>query len=98
MLKRPLTLVIPFYNEQNYLPRLLLSLEKQPAQYLNLIFVDNNSNDTSCQIVQKFATQHPMFHVILLHEFKQGIQFTRKKGLDYALRSGASILAGTDAD
>jgi glycosyltransferase involved in cell wall biosynthesis len=53
--KQPfISVVIPAYNEEKYLPRCLTSLDGQtyPRQRFEVIVVDNASTDATPQIVE----------------------------------------------
>jgi glycosyltransferase involved in cell wall biosynthesis len=48
-----LSIIIPTYNEEKYLPRLLNSISEQPVE-LEVIVADNNSTDKTRSIAQKY--------------------------------------------
>jgi glycosyltransferase involved in cell wall biosynthesis len=48
-----LALVVPFYNEEHHLPRLIDSLRKQNAENVPVVFIDNASTDSSTALVQR---------------------------------------------
>lgn len=49
-----LSIVIPTYNEEKYLPKLLESIKKQDFKDYEIIVADNHSKDKTRQIAQKF--------------------------------------------
>jgi len=49
-----LSIIIPAYNEEKYLPRLLKSIKKQNIKNYEIIVADNNSKDKTRQIAKKF--------------------------------------------
>lgn len=89
--QKPLTLclIIPVYNEQNYLRRCLQAIEAQTEKPDEVIVVDNNSTDKSAQIAAEFS------FVKVAKEKKQGIVYARNRGFNTAR---ADILARIDAD
>lgn len=91
MSKKPLTisLVIPVYNEESYLVACLEAARGQTMPFHEIIVVDNNSTDRSCDIV----AHHP--EVKLVHETRQGIVHARSRGFDAAK---GDIIARIDAD
>lgn len=88
-MKPVISVIVPAYNEEKYLPKCLQALTHQdfPLPY-EIIVVDNNSTDKTKEIAKKFGVR-----VIL--ELQKGVLFTRDKGI----RSATSeIIAMTDAD
>lgn len=84
-----LTIVIPVYNEENYLENCLKSIAGQDLMPDEVIVVDNNSTDRSCEIAKKY----PFVRVI--KEKKQGIVFARNAGFNQAK---SDIIGRIDAD
>lgn len=50
----PLSIIIPTFNEEKYLPKLLASIRKQTVQPKEIIVVDNFSKDKTVQYAEKF--------------------------------------------
>lgn len=89
MLNKPLiSVVIPAYNEEKYLPACLAAIRKQTFKDFELIVVDNNSTDKTAEIARKYGAR-------VVHETTQGIIPTRERGFAEAK---AEIIARTDAD
>lgn len=90
-MRKPLTLsiIIPAYNEENHLPACLDSIAKQTVKPDQVIVVDNNSTDKTCEIAQKYD------FVTLVHEKTQGLIAARNKGMNMA---NGDLLARLDAD
>ena len=61
------SIVIPNWNGARYIEVCLGSLERQTYKDFELIFVDNNSEDSSIEIVKR---QFPRAHVVTLEENK----------------------------
>lgn len=83
-----LSVVIPAYNEESYLPSCLQSLQNQTFRDFEIIVVDNNSTDKTAEI----ATQHG---ANIIHEPIKGVGAARKKGFAQAR---GDIIISTDAD
>lgn len=90
-----ISVIIPFYNAAQHLSRCLEALAQQPYPDREFILVDNNSTDSSADIVRVFLETHPGFSVKLLHEVKKGSVPTRNRG---AAAARGEWLAFTDAD
>ena len=84
-----LSIVIPVYNEENYIIPCLDAILLQSVVPDEIIVVDNNSTDNSVQIVQKYP------QVTLLSETQMGVQAARNTGFDAAK---SDIIARIDAD
>jgi glycosyltransferase involved in cell wall biosynthesis len=88
-IKRPaISVVIPAFNEEKYLPFCLASLKKQTFKDFEIIVVDNNSTDNTAPIAKQFGAR-------IVSEKRQGIGFTRARGISCAL---GEIIAVTEAD
>lgn len=84
-----LSIVIPVYNEEDYIGRCLEAVEAQVQKPDEVIVVDNNSTDRSEEIVRNFS------FVKLLHESRQHQVFAQKTGFD---RAKSDIIGRIDAD
>jgi glycosyltransferase AglE len=88
------SVIVPLYNDSEHIELLLNSLSAQdyPKDLLEIIIVDNNSTDTSRQIVRAFAGRS----VTLLQENEiQSSYAARNKGIGHAK---GRILVFTDSD
>jgi len=83
-----ISVVIPAYNEENYLPATIASLKKLGRQPNEVIVIDGGSTDKTPQIAKRFGTKV----LIVPH---RGIGFARQKGL---VAAQGDIVAYTDAD
>ncbi len=83
-----ISVVIPAYNEEKYLPSCLSAFKKQTFRDFEVIVVDNNSTDKTSQIGKTYGVK-------VLKEEKIGITFARDIGFASA---ASSIIARTDAD
>lgn len=84
------SVVIPAYNEEKYLPNCLKTLEKQtyPRDNFEIIVVDNNSKDKTAEIARAAGAR-------VITEKKQGHIFALNTGMHHAK---GDIIATTDAD
>lgn len=81
-----LSIIIPVYNVENYLPICLDSIVKDPvsgSEQVEVIIVDDGSTDSSGRIADEFAGKHPFIHVI--HRENKGVAFARNAGMKAAL-------------
>ena len=90
MLNPLISIIIPVYNGQSFLKRCFSTLEKQNYNNLEIIFIDNNSNDNSKEIIQNYCKNKKNWKII--NCLKQGPGFARNKGLNEAKGEYISFL------
>ena len=76
-----LSIVIPYFNREQFLPRTFRSLERSTRRAARLIFVDNGSQDGSRALCEDFARRHPEQDILLLSESRSGAAIARNTGL-----------------
>lgn len=91
----PWAIVLPYYNEENYLAATLHSLCTQSQSPAQIILVDNASTDNSAQIARAVMAHYPRINALFLSE--------PRPGKIYALQSGLAaveteLTATCDAD
>lgn len=82
------SVVIPTYNEEEYIGACLDSLMNQKEKPDEIIVVNNNSTDHTIEIAKRYP-------VLVISEKKQGMIPTRNRGFNEAKYD---IIARTDAD
>lgn len=83
-----ISVVIPAYNEEQYLTRSLQSVINQEFQNFELIVVNNNSTDKTAEIAEGFGAK-------VIFESQRGVGFARQTGF---LEAKAEIIVTTDSD
>lgn len=83
-----ISVVIPAYNEEKYIPATLESVNRLARKPNEIIVIDGGSTDNTKKVSQK----HGARVVTIAH---RGIGFARQKGLEAA---SCDIIAFTDAD
>ena len=58
------SLIIPVYNVEKYLPKALESVESQTLKNIEVIIVDDGSTDKSIEIIKEFCSRNPNFKFI----------------------------------
>jgi len=79
------SVIVPIYNVEAYLPKCLESLQQQTLQELEIILVDDGSTDNSSQIAKEFQ----MAHAEKVHYFR-----TENKGQSHARNFGMEKAKG----
>ena len=102
LLVMKVVIVIPTYNEEGNIGRLLdllaLELLKINGHEFNVLVVDGNSTDQTREIVNEKSAQYSFTH-LLKEEGKEGLGSAYVKGFDYAIKNlGAEVLIEMDAD
>jgi glycosyltransferase involved in cell wall biosynthesis len=83
------SIVIPVYNEADYLDACLRSIAAQTVKPHEVIVVDNNSIDDSVLVARRYD------FVRLVYEKKQGVTYARTRGYDIAT---GDIIGRIDAE
>lgn len=80
MQEKLLSIVIPCYNSEEYLPVCLESIKKQTYQNFEVILVDDGSTDSTGDICDSWAIDDKRFRV--LHISNSGSSVARRAGLE----------------
>ena len=78
---------VPIYGVEKYIERCARSLLEQTYDNIELIFVDDCTNDRSIEILERIIREYPErtpFTKILKHEKNRGLAAARNTGLDAA--------------
>lgn len=95
-----LAVVIPAYNEQDYIPLTLKGLHDQDktAHADMHIVVDNGSTDNTMASIHEFMRSHEGFPLQIIEEAAKGTGAAADTGFRWAIEHGHSVVARTDAD
>lgn len=88
------SIIMPVYNIEEYLPRCLDSIRNQTYLDFELLAVDDGSKDNSLNILQKYATKDSRIKVF--HQENGGASRARNNGLDHASGEYVSFIDGDD--
>lgn len=77
-----ISIVVPVFNAERYLPHCVESILAQTYKNWELILVDDGSLDRSGTICDAFAKQDSRIHVI--HQENGGVSSARNTGIEYA--------------
>ncbi len=88
------SVIIPVYQVENYLERAVDSVLAQTLPEIEILLVDDGSEDASPQICDRYAEEYPD-RIRVIHQENQGLGMARNAGLDLA--SGAYV-AFLDSD
>lgn len=76
------TVIVPVYNVEAYLPSCIESIQRQTYQNLQILLVDDGSSDRCGQICDQYARQDSRIQVI--HQVNSGVGAARNAGLEAA--------------
>ncbi len=88
------SVIVPVYNVQKYLPRCIESILNQTYKNIELILVDDGSPDKSGEICDYYAKKDG--RVIVVHKENGGVSSARNTGLDIAKGKYISFVDGDD--
>ncbi|WP_416145204.1 glycosyltransferase family 2 protein [Planococcus koreensis] len=77
-----ISVIVPVYNVQEYLPKCLDSVIGQTYENLEILLVNDGSTDESAEICDRYARMDGRIHVI--HQENQGLAAARNAGLEAA--------------
>lgn len=91
-----LSIIIPFFNNEEFITPCLESLFRQIADDIEIILIDDGSTDKSGELVRLFLENHHHTNTRLITQSNHGIAFTRNVGLDNANGQYITFLDGDD--
>lgn len=77
-----ISIIVPVYKVEKYLPKCIDSLIKQTYQYIEIILVDDGSPDGCGQICDDYAKKDDRIRVV--HQSNSGVSVARNAGLNIA--------------
>lgn len=76
-----ISVIVPVYNVEKYLRQCLDSLLQQSYRDLEIIMVDDGSQDSSGEVCEEYACKYPHFKVV--HKQNAGLGMARNTGLEH---------------
>ena len=80
MEEKKVSVIVPIYNSEEYLPRCIASILGQTYKKLEIILVDDGSKDDSLKVCNEYAERDHRIKVI--HQENRGVSAARNQGLD----------------
>lgn len=94
MMDESLAVVVPVYNVEAYLPQCIESVIRQTYPHLEIILVDDGSEDASAEICDKYARKDDRIKVI--HKQNGGLISARYEGVKMSQAQYVIFLDGDD--
>lgn len=76
------SIIVPIHNMENYVSRCVLSLEEQTYSNIEIILIENGSNDKSLEICNKLKDTYD--NIIVVHSSITGVSAARNLGVSLA--------------
>lgn len=92
--KVPVSFVMPIYNVEKYLEASLKSALDQTLAHVEVVCVDDGSNDLSGDIIDAYAEKYP--NITVIHKENSGYGDTMNVGIDHAKGEYIAILEPDD--
>lgn len=93
MISPELSVIIPVYNRENYIDQCLSSIVTQTLRNIEIICIDDGSQDNSLNILKNWAAKDT--RIVLISQEHQGVSAARNAGIK---KARAPLLAFVDAD
>ena len=87
-----ISIVVPVYNAERYLPQTIESLLSQTYKDIELILVDDGSTDDSLAVCKRYESDP---RVVVIHQDNGGVSCARNAGL---ARVSGDFIGFIDAD
>ena len=92
--KPKISLVIPFYNAEKYLTRLLKSIQNQELKEIEIIFVEDCSTDNGLKLLEKYSKKDKRI-IIIRNKKNKGCLYSYSRGI---LEAKANYIMFLDDD
>lgn len=89
-----ISVIVPIYNVEEYLPTCIESILNQTYKNLEIILVDDGSTDNSGKICDEYAKRDN--RCIVIHQQNKGLSEARNSGFKYATGKYISFIDGDD--
>lgn len=89
------SVIVPFYNVEGYIEKCLETLVNQTLQDIEIILINDGSQDRSIHIVQKFIQRYPN-KIVYLEKENGGLSDARNFGIPHAKGEYIAFLDSDD--
>ena len=93
--KPKISIVVPAYNIENYLPRCLDSILAQSYDNIEIVLVDDGSTDRTGEIADKYQTEYPS-KIVCIHLENGGVLRARMLGIKASSGDWIGFVDGDD--
>ena len=89
-----ISIIVPIYNVEDYLPRCIESICQQTYKNLEIILVNDGSTDNSSNICNLYAQKDD--RILVIHKQNGGLVTARKEGLRVSSGDFVGFVDGDD--
>lgn len=89
------SVIVPFYNVENYIRKCLESLVGQTLEEIEIILVNDGTKDNSMNIVREFVEKYPQ-KIVVLEKENGGLSDARNYAIPYAKGEYIAFLDSDD--
>ena len=89
-----ISIIIPVYNREQYILRILRSIQNQSMKDFEIIFVDDFSDDSSVNLIKNYQKEDERI-ILIEHSKNEGTLITRNDGV---LKAKAEYIMFADSD
>lgn len=93
-MKPKISVIVPIYNVEKYLDRCIKSLQQQSLKDIEIILVDDQSQDNCPTMCDQYANEDSRIKVI--HKKNGGLGFARNSGLEIATGEYVTFIDSDD--
>lgn len=76
------SIIMPCYNAEKYIEKAIQSVLEQTYRNFELIIIDDNSDDKTAQIIEKFAENDFRIKYVIKNKSERGISASMNKGIE----------------
>lgn len=89
------SLIVPVYNEQDNIEKLIQHLQHQTCQRFEIVFVNDGLKDNSWSVLTAMVEKYPKMDIKIINQYNQGTSGARKTA---ALHAKYDYVAYLDCD
>ena len=90
-----ISVIIPIYNKERFILRILRSIQNQSFKDIEIIFCDDFSNDNSTKLIEKFQKEDERI-ILMKHDINKGTLINRNDGANIAKGEYLLFIDGDD--
>ena len=94
ILNPKISIISPIFNKENYINRFLISIKNQFFDEIEIIFIDDKSQDKSVEIIKRFQKEDKRI-ILIQNKRQKGTLISRNQGV---LKSKGEYLMFVDPD
>ena len=90
-----ISIIIPIYNKEKFILRILRSIQNQTFKDIEIIFCDDGSTDNSTKLIEKYQKEDERI-ILMKHDINKGTLINRNDGANIAKGEYLLFIDGDD--